>query len=344
MLKVVQVGYGYWGANIAKKIMDSSKFELVALCEASLERAERARKALPEKVIVSNQYKDFLNNDIGAFIIATQTELSFEIAMKAMEKGKHVFIEKPIATTVERTLKLRGMAYKMNVILHCDHIMLYNPYYRYIKQMIDNGDLGELIYFDVSKLNLGPIRKDVNSLMDLAVHDVAVIDYIMNGKEVQKLSAFGETPFGKQETLTYLTLKYDNFIAHIKSSWVSPIKVRQTMIAGTKKMIIFDDMSYDKVKIYDCGIDVVQGKEYGQYEFLSRTGDIFIPNIPFEDSLQNSLEYFENCVQTGQQSLSGPEPSLRVMKILEWAQKELKTSSNINSDSAINYAAASKDF
>ena len=111
MLKVVQVGYGYWGANIAKKIMDSSKFELVALCEASLERAERARKALPEKVIVSNQYKDFLNNDIGAFIIATQTELSFEIAMKAMEKGKHVFIEKPIATTVERTLKLRGMAY-----------------------------------------------------------------------------------------------------------------------------------------------------------------------------------------------------------------------------------------
>lgn len=325
MLKVVQVGYGYWGANISRKLIESSKFELKALCEILPERAERARKALPEKVIISNNYEDYLNDrEVEAFVIATQTELSFDIAMKAMAAGKHIYIEKPIATTVERTLKLNEMAYKMNLILHCDHIMLYNPYYHYIKTLIDSGDLGDLIYFDVSKLNLGPIRKDVNALLDLAVHDVAVIDYIAGGNEVIKLSAFGETPFGRQETLTYLTLKYDNFIAHIKSSWVSPIKVRQTMIAGTKKMVIFDDMSYDKVKIYNCGIDVVRGKEYGQYEFLNRTGDIYIPNIPFEDSLINSLEYFENCVQTGQQSISGPEPSLRVMKVLEWAQNELR--------------------
>lgn len=325
MLKVVQVGYGYWGANISRKLMESSRFELKALCEILPDRAARARKALPDKVIISDQYEDYLDDsEVEAFIIATQTELSFDIAMKAMAAGKHIFIEKPIATTVERTLKLNAMAYKMNVIMHCDHIMLYNPYYTYIKKMIDNGDLGDLIYFDVSKLNLGPIRKDVNALMDLAVHDVAVIDYISGGKEALELSAFGETPFGRQETLTYLTLKYDNFIAHIKSSWVSPIKVRQTMIAGTKKMVIFDDMQYEKVKIYNCGIDVVQGKEYGQYEFLNRTGDIYIPNIPFEDSLINSLEFFENCVQTGQQSLSGPEPSLRVMKVLEWAQRDLK--------------------
>lgn len=325
MLKVVQVGYGYWGANIARKLMESSKFELKALCELLPDRAERARKALPEKVIISNCYEDYLDDkEVEAFVIATQTELSFDIAMKAMSAGKHVFIEKPIATTVERTLILNAKAAEMNVIIHCDHIMLYNPYYRYIKKMIDNGELGDLIYFDVSKLNLGPIRKDVNALMDLAVHDVAVIDYISGGLEAQKLSAFGETPFGGQETLTYLTLKYDNFIAHIKSSWVSPIKVRQTMIAGTKKMVVFDDMQIEKVKVYNCGIDVVQGNEYGEYEFLNRVGDIFIPNIPFEDSLINSLEFFENCVQTGQQSLSGPEASLRVMKVLEWAQRDLK--------------------
>ncbi|MDF2881110.1 MAG: hypothetical protein K0R54_1667 [Clostridiaceae bacterium] len=341
MLNVVQIGYGYWGANIAKKLMDSSKYELKALCEALPERAERARKVLPEKVIISDNYENFITDkSIDAFVIATQTELSFEIAMNAIANGKHIFIEKPIATTVERTIKLKEAAEKMKVIIHCDHIMLYNPYYRYIKKMIDSGELGDLIYFDVSKLNLGPIRKDVNALMDLAVHDVAVIDYMLDGKDVVKLSAFGETPFGRQETLTYLTLKYDNFIAHIKSSWVSPIKVRQTMIAGTKKMVIFDDMSYDKVKIYDCGIDVVQGKEYGQYEFLNRTGDIYIPNIPFEDSLLNSLEYFENCVQTGQQSISGPEPALRVMKILECAQEELKNNQNINSDSSLEYVAA----
>ncbi len=324
MLRVIQVGYGYWGANISKKLVASKKFEFKALCEILLDRVQKARNELPESVMVCDDYTVFLNDpQIDAFVIATQTENTFEIGMRAMEAGKHVFMEKPLATTVERSLKLKQRAEEKQVILHCDHIMLYNPYYRYIKAMYDAGDLGDLIYFDVEKLNLGPIRKDVNALMDLAVHDVAVIDWISGGMEPKHLSAFGETPFGQQETLTYLTMKYDNFIAHLKSSWVSPLKIRQTVIAGTKKMVIFDDMSIDKVKIYDCGIDVIPAKEYADYAFLNRRGDIYIPNIEFEDSLQNSLEFFENCVQTGKQSLSGPDASLRVMKVLEWAQKSM---------------------
>ncbi len=327
MLNVVQVGYGYWGANIAKKLMASSRFKLKALCEILPDRAQRARKALPDNVEVSQNYEDYLDDaDVGAFIIATQTVHTFEIGMKAMEMGKHVFMEKPIATTVERTEKLIAKAKQKNVIMHCDHIMLYNPYYRYIKKMIEQDELGELIYFDVSKLNLGPIRKDVNALMDLAVHDVAVIDWISGGQEPRELTAFGETPFGKQETLTYLTMKYDGFISHLKSSWVSPVKVRRTMIAGTKRMVIFDDMQEEKVKVYNSGIEVVRGEEYGEYEFLQRTGDIYIPDIKFEDSLQNSLEFFENCCQTGEPSRSGPDQCLRVMKVLEWAQKELAKS------------------
>lgn len=326
MLRVVQVGYGYWGANISNKLVESAKFELKALCELLPERMEKARAKLPEKVQVNDDYTQYLSDDtVDAFVIATQTENTYEIGMKAMEAGKHVFMEKPLATTVERSIKLGEKAKEKNVILHCDHIMLYNPYYRYIKKMYDSGELGDLIYFDVEKLNLGPIRKDVNALMDLAVHDIAVIDWFCNGLEPKKLSAFGETPFGRQETLTYLTMKYDGFIAHLKSSWVSPKKVRQTVIAGTKKMVIFDDISIDeKVKVYDCGIDVMPAKEYLDYAFLNRKGDIFIPNIEFEDSLKNSLEFFENCVQTGTQSLSGAEASLRVMKVLEWAQNDLR--------------------
>lgn len=324
MLRVVQVGYGYWGANISKKLTASKKFEFKALCEILPERAQKARNELPDSVKVCDDYTVFLDDpQIDAFIIATQTENTYDIGMKAMAAGKHVFMEKPLATTVERSLNLKARAEEKNVILHCDHIMLYNPYYRYIKAMYDAGDLGDLIYFDVEKLNLGPIRKDVNALMDLAVHDVAVIDWLSGGMEPKKLSAFGETPFGIQETLTYLTMKYDGFIAHLKSSWVSPLKIRQTVIAGTKKMVIFDDMSAEKIKIYDCGIDVIPAKEYEDYAFLNRRGDIYIPNIEFEDSLQNSLEFFENCVQTGKQSLSGPDASLRVMKVLEWAQKEM---------------------
>lgn len=324
MLKVVQVGYGYWGANIAKKLVVSKRFEYKALCELLPERRKKAINELPHYVTVGEDYTVYLDDpQIDAFIIATQTENTYEIGMRAMSSGKHVFMEKPLATTVERSLELKKKSEEKGVILHCDHIMLYNPYYRYIKKMYDAGDLGDLIYFDVEKLNLGPIRKDVNALMDLAVHDVAVIDWLSGGMEPKKLSAFGETPFGIQETLTYLTMKYDGFIAHLKSSWVSPLKIRQTVIAGTKKMVVFDDMSVEKIKIYDCGIDVIPAKEYTDYAFLNRRGDIYIPNIEFEDSLQNSLEFFENCVQTGKQSLSGPDASLRVMKVLEWAQKEM---------------------
>ena len=323
-MKVVQVGYGYWGANIARKLMASSRFELKALCEIRADRAQKARKALPDHVEISDNYENYLGDaDVEGFIIATETVNTFRIGMNAMAAGKHVFMEKPIATTVDRTEQLIARARETSRIMHCDHIMLYNPYYRYIKKLIDEGELGNIYYFDVSKLNLGPIRKDVNALMDLAVHDVAVIDWISGGKEPYALSAFGETPFGKQETLTYLTMKYDGFISHLKSSWVSPIKIRTTTIAGTKKMVIFDDMSPEKVKIYDCGIEVTPGAEYGDYEFQNRVGDIFIPNIPFEDSLQNSLEFFEHCCETGEESRSGPEQCLRVMKVLEWAQKEL---------------------
>ena len=145
MLRVVQVGYGYWGANISKKLIASSKFEFKALCEILSDRAAKARRELPDYVDISDNYENYLDNpNIDAFIIATQTENTFDIGMKAMAAGKHVFMEKPLATTVERSLKLKARAEEKNVILHCDHIMLYNPYYRYIKKMYDAGDLGDL--------------------------------------------------------------------------------------------------------------------------------------------------------------------------------------------------------
>jgi predicted dehydrogenase len=324
MLRVLQIGYGYWGANIARNLAASKKFDLIAVCESDKERLARAETALPESVEKINDCSALINSsEIDAVAIVTQTEYSFDIAMKAMDSGKHVFIEKPIATTVERAEKLKAKAEEKGVILHCDHIMIYHPVIRYIKNMVDTGELGDLLYFDVSRLNLGPIRKDINAMLDLAVHDLAVLDFLTEGKIPTTLSAYGEKSHGGQETLTYLTLKYEGFIAHIKSSWVSPMKERRVMVAGSKKMVIFDDMKSEKLTIYDCGIDVKQGAEYGEYEFLTRTGDIFIPNIPFEDSLRNSLEAFADCAVKNRQSLCGPEPSLRIMRILEQAQQRL---------------------
>ncbi len=326
MLRAMQVGFGYWGNNVAKKLMSSNCFEFVRLAENDDARRASAAQMLPAGVELIADYHDGLKDDIDAVIICTQTEYSFQIALDAFAAGKHVFTEKPVATNVERTVKLIESAKEHNRILHCDHLMLYNPVIRYIKRMADNGEIGDIMYIDISRVNLGPtIRKDINAMLDLAVHDIAVADYLLGGLTPEHLNAYGTKFYGQQETNTYLTMKCRDTLININSSWVSPVKVRRTLIGGTKKMLIFDDVKMaDKLTIYDSGIDVSRGRVYGEYEYRTRVGDIYMPHIEFEDSLKNSLEHFAKCVEEGKPSLSGPEQCLRVMKVLERAQQCLR--------------------
>lgn len=325
MIRIVQIGYGYWGTNVARNIVQSKKVTLQALSDMAPGRLENARNvygdAIPD---YTTDYDKYINDpNIDAFALVIQTEPSFEIAKKILKAGKHLFIEKPMASDTERAIELNRLAHENHCILHVDHIMLYHPIIRRIKKMYDLGELGDLIYFDISRMNLGPIRRDVNAMLDLAVHDLAVIDYISGGKEPFHVEAIGEKHYGNQETLTYLTLKYDGFLAHIKSSWISPIKERRTMIGGTKKMVIFDDMkTVDKLTIYDQGI-VETGEEYGLYEFKARAGDISIPYIPQEDALRNSIEHFAECIENGHESESNGEQGIKVIRILDEAKRKL---------------------
>ena len=192
-----------------------------------------ARTTMPN-VPVINDYLEKLD-EVDAVAICTQTEYSFQIAMDAMTAGKDVFIEKPLAKNVALAEQLVKLAKEKNVILHCDHLMIYNPVVRYIKKMIDNGELGDVIYIDISRINLGPIRKDINAMLDLAVHDIAVIDYLLGGFEPEYLDIVGTKFCGKQENITYLTMKSGEKLVNINSSWISPVKVRTTTIGGTKK-------------------------------------------------------------------------------------------------------------
>ena len=329
MINIVQIGYGYWGTNVARNIMQSRETNMTALSDSLQSRLDAAQNvygsAIPEYTV---DYEKFLDDPkVDAFALVIQTEPSFEIAKKILKAGKHLFIEKPMASDTARAEELNMLAHENGVILHVDHIMIFHPIIRYIKKMYEEGTLGDLIYFDISRMNLGPIRKDVNAMLDLAVHDLAVIDYISGGKEPYHVEAIGEKHYGSQETLTYLTLKYDGFLAHVKSSWISPIKERRTMIGGTKKMVIFDDMkTMDKLTIFDQGI-IETGEEYGPYEFKARSGDITIPYIPQEDALRNSIEHFAHCVQTGEQSLADGEQGIKVIRILDKAKEALIESS-----------------
>lgn len=324
MLKIMQIGFGYWGNNVAQKLVTSKKFDFVCLAETDKKKQEIAKSKLPSTVEIIADYREKLNSDIDAVAICTQTEYSYQIIIDALNAGKHVFTEKPLAIDVEKSEKIIECAKKNNRILHCDHLMVYNPIIKYIKKMIDNDELGDIMYVDISRVNLGPIRKDINAMLDLAVHDIAVIDYLIDGLEPDYLSAVGTKIYGKQETITYLTMKSDEILININSSWVSPVKVRRTVIAGTKKMVIFDDVKQaDKLAIYDSGIDISPADIYGEYEYKTRLGDIYIPHIEYQDSLLNSLEHFAYCIEEEKQSLSGPEQCLRVMKVLEAAQKQL---------------------
>ncbi|MCI9278491.1 MAG: Gfo/Idh/MocA family oxidoreductase [Lachnospiraceae bacterium] len=327
-MKIALIGFGYWGPNLARNIRSIGDDTLYGISEMNVNRLDTARSIYGDAIKYTTNYMDFLiEKEVDAVAIATQTAYSFQIAIDALEHGKHIFIEKPIASTVERAKIIQEEAMKRNLVVHCDHIMLYHPVIRFIKGMLDCGELGDLMYIDISRINLGPIRQDVNALLDLAVHDIAVIDYLSGGQVANKVSAIGQACFGQQETLTYLTIKYPTFMAHIKSSWVSPIKERRSVFAGTKKMVVFDDVAADKLIIYDHGFEVKRSSQYGDYEYKTRLGDIYLPHIPQEDALRNSIEHFIGCVIKGEESLSGTEHSIKVMKILEEALNQIKEQS-----------------
>jgi predicted dehydrogenase len=324
MMNIVQIGYGYWGANVARNIALSSKTNLKALVDTSEDRRQAARAAFQSQVEISADYHSYLKDPtVDGFALAIQTGPAFEVAKQIMSAGKHLFLEKPMAESGEKAQQLTDLAEEKGVVLHVDHIMLFHPIIRRIKRMYDDDELGKLVYFDFSRMNLGPIRKDVNAMLDLAVHDLAVIDFISGGVEPFHVEAIGAKHYGNQETLTYLTLNYPGFLAHIKSSWISPIKERRTIIGFEKKMVIFDDMkTVEKLTIYDHGI-VEAGEEYGAYEFRARSGDILIPYIPAEDALRNSIEHFADCATNGRQSIANGRHGVKIARILDAARARL---------------------
>lgn len=326
-MKIALIGYGYWGPNIAKNLNKTKKADLYAICDMDEKNLEKARKLYGNDIKYVKDYHELID-DVDAFCVALRQNVSYPIAIELMEKKKHLFMEKPLATSTEQVQHMGKMSEQYGVTLHVDHIMVYHPIIRYIKQMIETGELGDLLYFDVSRMNLGPhIKNDINAMWDLAVHDLAVLDYLCDGREVKRVSASGLAHYGKSEELTYLTVEYDGKIsASVRSSWISPIKERRMIVAGTKKMAIFDDMQLDeKLTICDKGIDISSDfEEYGKYEARVRLGNLVMPHIGNEDILFNSIEHFIDCINEGKESITGYKQAERVISILEKADWDMK--------------------
>ncbi|WP_269476853.1 Gfo/Idh/MocA family protein [Hominibacterium faecale] len=326
MINIALIGYGYWGPNVARNLYKNKAYKLSAICDKKVERLKLAKDLYGEATQYMQDYDKILhNNNIEAVALAVETSAHYRLAREALLAGKHVYVEKPFTDNVKDAIELYELAKQNKLRIHVDHIMVYHPIIRKIKEVIDSGDLGDILYFDCSRINLGQIKNDVSAMWDLSVHDLSIVDFLSDGAEPISINAMGEKIYSEKESITFLNLKYENFLASITASWLSPIKERRIIIAGTKKMLVYDDVDVlNKLIIYDKGFDTNKNVEYEDYVIKTRGGDAIIPRLEQGDALFNSLEHFRQCIIKQQDSLTDAKAAIRMIKILETADKQLK--------------------
>lgn len=324
-MKIALVGYGYWGPNVARNLYNNKQWDFVKICDKKIDRLKKAEKLYAKSLAYTESFTDILSDDsIQAVALAVETSAHYELAKEVLNANKHLYVEKPFTDNLEHAIELYNIAKEKGLIIHVDHIMVYHPAIRKINELIKSGDIGDIIWIDCSRLNLGQVKSDVNSMWDLNVHDLAIVDYLTDGAKVENVKAMGTKMYSERETITQLMVQYDGFFATMRASWVSPIKERKIIIAGTKKMIVYDDVDVlNKLIVYDKGFDMEEGEEYADYVIKARSGDAIIPKLSIEDALFNSLEHFRQCIIEKKQSLTGADAAIRVINILEKADKNL---------------------
>jgi predicted dehydrogenase len=327
MIQIGVVGAGYWGPNVIRNFMANQRTNVKKVSDLKQDRLTKVKSLYPT-IEVTTDFHEIINDaSIDAVAICTPVFSHFEIAKAALEAGKHIFIEKPMTSTSAQGEELINIAERKNLVIQVDHTFLYTGAVRKIKELIDSGEIGDLYYFDSVRVNLGLFQHDINVLWDLAPHDISIMDYVLN-RPAQSIVATGADHVGKGlEDVAYLTVYYpDNVIAHIHTNWLSPVKIRQTLISGSKKMIVWDDNEpSEKIKVYDKGIEIVdtQDKIYNtliQY----RTGDIHMPKVPQLEALALEADHFADCIEKGEKPMTDGAAGLRVVRILEASEESIK--------------------
>ncbi|MBF0522818.1 MAG: Gfo/Idh/MocA family oxidoreductase [Candidatus Omnitrophica bacterium] len=326
MLNVGVIGYGYWGPNIVRNFMALDQTDVGMVCDLNAAVLKKVKSLYPT-IEVTQDYKEVLRSaKIDIVAVVTPVSSHYELAKAALESGKHVFIEKPFTATSKQAQDLVELAEKKNLKIMVDHTFIFTGAVRKIKEMIDDGVLGDLYYYDSTRVSLGLFQKDVNVIWDLAPHDFSIIDYLIS-HQPESLTAQGvDHVKSGQENIAYITVHYpNNLIVHVNVNWLSPVKVRTTLIGGKKKMLVWDDLQSDeKIKIYDKGVQM-DTKE-GMYQLLVdyRAGDMYSPRVDHAEALKSELAYFVECIETNETPINDGRAGLRVVKILEKADESLK--------------------
>ena len=334
MIGVGIIGYGYWGPNLVRNFFETPGCRVVAVSDLRADQLARVRARYPT-VDTTADYRDLLGDTrIDAVAIATPVSTHFELGMQALRAGKHVLMEKPMTLDVDQAVRLVDEAERRRRVLAVDHTFVYTSAVRKIHELVSRGDLGDVYYYDSVRVNLGLFQHDVNVIWDLAVHDLSIMDFVLPAQPVAiSATGMGHVP-GEPENIAYVTLQFDSpLMAHIHVNWLAPVKVRRSLIGGSRKMIVYDDLEpSEKIKVYDKGI-TVNGEGNGngtgnghRYAMLVgyRTGDVWSPQLDMAEALGVELRHFADCVEHDKTPVVDGHAGLRVVRMLEAATQSMR--------------------
>ena len=328
VVRVGLIGYGYWGPNLLRNVNDAPGVECVMVADRDPARLEVVKSRYPSIETTTDVDHLLGHASIDAVLIATPVSTHHRLARQAMGAGKHVLVEKPMTASAEEAEELAAFARTNGRVLMVDHVFVYSPPVRKMKEILDSGELGELLFIDSVRINLGLIQTDVNVVWDLAPHDLSIADFLL-GRLPRSVAAFGSVHAREGlEDVAYLTLDYGSgLIANFHVNWLSPVKVRYTMLGGSKKSLIYNDLDpSEKIKVYDRGITVKMDDPEGRRQLLIsyRSGDVWSPHVPQNEPLREVVLHFADCIRQGKTPVTDGEAGLRVVRILDAAQRSIK--------------------
>jgi predicted dehydrogenase len=330
-LRIGVIGYGYWGPNLVRNFAAGPRTRVVAIAEPSLDRRQAAATSVPHIRCVADAAEVIGDPAVDAVVIATPIFTHHGLARAALEAGKHVLVEKPLAPSVAQAEELAALADRGGRVLMVDHTFVYTAAVRKIAGLIAGGELGRVLYLDSVRINLGLFQPDYNVIWDLAPHDLTIIDFVLGktlGATARWISAIGVSHYGRHENLAYLTIGFDDgLLAHIHVNWVAPVKTRRMIIAGSKKMLVWDDTSpVEPVKIYESSVDVKGMDKESAYALnvQYRSGDVVSPKLDGKEALSVMAQAFAAECLDGVPSASGAAAGVRIVRMLEAAQRSLE--------------------
>ncbi|RAP27558.1 oxidoreductase [Candidatus Marinamargulisbacteria bacterium SCGC AG-333-B06] len=324
MVNVALIGVGYWGPNLLRNLITNNRFDLKIVVDLSEERRSYVRQHYPSVKVLSEVNDVFNDAEIDAVVIATPVKTHYDLSVRALKAGKHILVEKPMVTTLKELKHVEEIAKQNKCVAMSGHTFLFNNAVRYVKTLIESGDLGDVRYIYAQRLNLGRIRSDVDALWNLAPHDISIVQYWLNDLAPSHISRNGMSYIQDGiEDVVFMNIQYPNkVLVNVHVSWLDPHKVRKIIVVGSKKMVVYDDISENKIAIYDKGIDqkAILGEkmdyDLSSIQYSYRNGDLLMPKINFIEPLKTEIHHFADCIENDEPCITGLEHTKNVISIL----------------------------